>query len=221
MIIAKDIKKAYFSGKTRIDALKGVNLEIEKGSLVAITGTSGSGKTTLLNIIGGLDRKFSGEVLIQGMSIRNFRDQELSLFRNKTIGFVFQAFHLIPHMTVAENVSLPSLFGMISGDIEKKIQDSLERVSLLHKEFSNPTQLSAGEKQRVAIARALFNSPSLILCDEPTGNLDEKTGESIIDLFESLNKNDGITFVIVTHEKKVSERAKKIIKLENGIIVNS
>jgi putative ABC transport system ATP-binding protein len=124
-------------------------------------------------------------------------------------------------MTVAENVSLPSLFGMISGDIEKKIQDSLERVSLLHKEFSNPTQLSAGEKQRVAIARALFNSPSLILCDEPTGNLDEKTGESIIDLFESLNKNDGITFVIVTHEKKVSERAKKIIKLENGIIVNS
>jgi len=203
-------------------ALKGINLEIAEGAFVKVVGTSGSGKTTLLNIIGGLDTGYSGTAMVAGLNLRSMSDRELSRFRNETVGFVFQHFHLLDHLDALQNVTLGSFFSRgEEAEPEERAEQVLVRVGLKDKLHSLPGQLSGGQKQRVAIARALFNRPRLILADEPTGNLDTRTSGQIIGLFESLNKEDGITVVAVTHEDHLFRRATAGIRLEDGRMVEA
>ena len=203
-------------------ALKGINLEIAEGAFVKVVGTSGSGKTTLLNIIGGLDTGYSGTAMVAGLNLRSMSDRELSRFRNETVGFVFQHFHLLDHLDALQNVTLGSFFSRgEEAEPEERAEQVLVRVGLKDKLHSLPGQLSGGQKQRVAIARALFNRPRLILADEPTGNLDTRTSGQIIGLFESLNKEDGITVVAVTHEDHLFRWATAGIRLEDGRMVEA
>ncbi len=199
-------------------ALHGVDLEVGRGEFVAVVGRSGSGKTTLLHILGGLDRHYQGQVRVRGRDLATLDDRGLSRMRNATIGFVFQAFHLLPHLSVLQNVLLPSRFSGIEdpGLFEGRAREALERTGLTHKASSLPTRLSAGERQRVAIARAILNRPELLLCDEPTGNLDAQTGRAVLDIFLDLCARDGTTLVIATHEARVSEAAGRRIVLEAG-----
>ena len=202
--------------------MRGINLEIAEGAFVKVVGTSGSGKTTLLNIIGGLDTGYSGTAMVAGLNLRSMSDRELSRFRNETVGFVFQHFHLLDHLDALQNVTLGSFFSRgEEAEPEERAEQVLVRVGLKDKLHSLPGQLSGGQKQRVAIARALFNRPRLILADEPTGNLDTRTSGQIIGLFESLNKEDGITVVAVTHEDHLFRRATAGIRLEDGRMVEA
>jgi putative ABC transport system ATP-binding protein len=202
--------------------LRGINLEIAEGAFVKVVGTSGSGKTTLLNIIGGLDTGYSGTAVVAGLNLRSMSDRELSRFRNETVGFVFQHFHLLDHLDALQNVTLGSFFAQAEeAEPEERAEQVLVRVGLKDKLHSLPGQLSGGQKQRVAIARALFNRPRLILADEPTGNLDTRTSGQIIGLFESLNKEDGITVVAVTHEDHLFRRATAGVRLEDGRMVEA
>jgi putative ABC transport system ATP-binding protein len=190
--------------------------------MVAIVGTSGSGKTTLLNIIGGLDRDFSGTASVSGRDLRTMSDADLAGFRSQSIGFVFQHFNLLDHLSALENVALPNAFAAGShrlSDPHARAAETLTALGLGEKLHEKPTNLSGGQKQRVAIARALFFRPKLLLCDEPTGSLDTKTGHQIIETFRSLNK-DGYTIAIITHETRVSEAARRIIRIEDGEIVD-
>lgn len=198
-------------------ALDGVSVSVDGGEFVAVVGRSGSGKTTLLNIIGGLDRAYSGRVEVMGREISRMNDADLSRFRNSSIGFVFQAFHLLSHLTVIQNVTLPEHFGR--GDMKdasERARQALERVGLLSRAASFPHELSAGERQRVAIARAILNRPSIVLCDEPTGNLDAQTGQTVIDIFKDLNRQDGTTFLVATHEDRMASVADRVISLVDG-----
>ncbi|HHW97434.1 ABC transporter ATP-binding protein [Myxococcota bacterium] len=203
-------------------AIQDLNLQIEAGEFVAIVGRSGSGKTTLLNILGGLDRDYEGQVFIADQNLAKMDDVELSKMRNQTIGFVFQAFHLLPQLTVFENVLLPSRFSDYSDTeiFQQRAQIALARTGLLHRASSLPTSLSAGERQRVAIARAILNRPPILLCDEPTGNLDAETGQLVLDLFMELCENDGTTLIIATHEQRVSKAATRKVVLEAGRLVD-
>lgn len=194
--------------------LDSADLEVASGELVAVMGRSGSGKSTLLHILGGLDSQYQGDVTVAGVSLRGLNDAALSRFRNGTVGFVFQSFHLVPGLNALENVALPSFFGASGGDARA----ALERVGLSHKASRQPSQLSGGERQRVAIARALYARPKVLFCDEPTGNLDAATGAEIIALFESLNA-EGLTVLAVTHEERVSRAAKRVLRLESGKLV--
>lgn len=221
MITIENLSKSYQSGKTEHTVLDKLNLTIEKGEFLSIIGTSGSGKTTLLNLIGGLDSKHSGQITIGGVNLKSLNDKKLSAFRNNHIGFVFQSFHLIPHLTCLENVMLPSYFGG-----QAKVENPLERAKTVLKEVGleskineKPAEMSGGQKQRVAIARALFNHPEIILCDEPTGSLDRTTGIQVLELFKKLNKQHNITFLMVTHEEHISKSGKRIIRLEEGKII--
>lgn len=201
-------------------ALADVSLSIFAGELVSIVGTSGSGKTTLLNMVGGLDRAYEGSVRVFGRDLRVMRDNELSAFRNETIGFVFQHFHLLPHLTCVENVLLPSYFSHHGGaEALRHATEVLDKVGLSEKATVKPGNLSGGQKQRVAIARALLHRPRIILCDEPTGNLDRKTGEQILDIFARLNREDGITVFIITHEEHVARATRRTVRLEGGSVV--
>jgi ABC-type lipoprotein export system ATPase subunit len=201
-------------------ALADVSLSILAGELVSIVGTSGSGKTTLLNMVGGLDRAYEGSVRVFGRDLRVMRDNELSAFRNETIGFVFQHFHLLPHLTCVENVLLPSYFSHHGGaEALRHATEVLDKVGLSEKATVKPGNLSGGQKQRVAIARALLHRPRIILCDEPTGNLDRKTGEQILDIFARLNREDGITVFIITHEEHVARATRRTVRLEGGSVV--
>lgn len=201
-------------------ALVDVSLSILAGELVSIVGTSGSGKTTLLNMVGGLDRAYEGSVRVFGRDLRVMRDNELSAFRNETIGFVFQHFHLLPHLTCVENVLLPSYFSHHGGaEALRHAAEVLDKVGLSEKATVKPGNLSGGQKQRVAIARALLHRPRIILCDEPTGNLDRKTGEQILDIFARLNREDGITVFIITHEEHVARATRRTVRLEGGSVV--
>ncbi len=222
MIIAMEgITKHYGSGAGRQQVLYNVNLNIERSELVSIVGTSGSGKSTLLNIIGGLDRDFEGKVKVENTSYNGLSDRSLSILRNKTIGFIFQSFNLLDHLTCWENVALPSFFDQKpSGNAKDRAVEVLERLGLGNKVNVTPGNLSGGQKQRVAIARALFNKPKILLCDEPTGNLDTKTGAQIIELFKELNEKDGITLILVTHEDRLSRVAQRVLRLEDGKIVD-
>ncbi len=204
-------------------AIQDLNLQIEAGEFVAIVGRSGSGKTTLLNILGGLDRDYEGQVFIADQNLAKMDDVELSRMRNQTIGFVFQAFHLLPQLTVFENVLLPSRFSDYSDTeiFQQRAQIALARTGLLHRASSLPTSLSAGERQRVAIARAILNRPPILLCDEPTGNLDAETGQLVLDLFMELCENDGTTLIIATHEQRVSKAASRKVVLEAGRLVDN
>ncbi len=220
MIELNQITKTYVTGELEYQALKGIDLTINPNDYLALMGSSGSGKSTLMNIIGALDVPTSGEYLLRNKPIHELDDNQISEFRNQEIGFVFQTFNLLPKLSALENVGLPLLY---ANNIEKeereaKSKEMLELVGLGDKLLNKPNEMSGGQRQRVAIARALVNSPSLILADEPTGNLDSKTSESIMELFKNLH-NNGQTILLVTHEKEISEFAQRTIVLKDGIII--
>ena len=216
IIEIKGLKKSYDKGK--IKALTGIDLEIKKGEFVSIIGPSGSGKSTLLNMIGALDTAGEGSVEVAGIDLAKTKD--LSNFRSQEIGFVFQLHNLIPNLTVLENVQIPMIGTSISGkDMEKRALDLLKSVDLEDRVDQRPTKLSGGERQRVAIARALVNKPSIILADEPTGALDSKTGDIILDLLKDLHKKENVTLVMVTHEPYVANMADRIITVRDGKII--
>ncbi|MDX2092407.1 MAG: ABC transporter ATP-binding protein [Kofleriaceae bacterium] len=219
----RDVTKSYGSGAGSTKVLRGVSLDVEKGELVALVGQSGSGKSTLLNIIGGLDHPDAGEVEVLGIDTLKAGDTKRAKLRNQSIGFVFQAFNLMDHLTCLGNVTFPSAFanGLGPKEIEARGRESLRRVGLSDYAHRRPGELSGGQKQRVAIARALFGAPKLLLCDEPTGNLDSETGKEVIDFFRELNAKDGVTLVIVTHERRVSSVAQRVIAMRDGMIVET
>lgn len=206
-------------GDNEVQALQGVTVEIDKGEFVSITGFSGSGKSTLMHILGCLDVPSSGEYFIDDVAVTSADRDELARIRNKKIGFVFQKFYLLPDLTASENVALPQLYaGVSEQEAAQKAEVLLEKVGLSHRADHYPFQLSGGQQQRVAIARALSNEPSIILADEPTGNLDSTTGDAIMDLFCELNTKHQTTIIIVTHEPLVAERTKRVIELIDGKI---
>lgn len=216
IIEIKGLKKSYDKGK--ITALNGIDLEIKKGEFVSIIGPSGSGKSTLLNMIGALDTAGEGSVEVAGIDLTKTKD--LSKFRSQEIGFVFQLHNLIPNLTVLENVQIPMIGTSISGkDMEKRALELLKSVDLEDRINQRPTKLSGGERQRVAIARALVNNPSIILADEPTGALDSKTGDIILNLLKNLHKKENVTLVMVTHEPYVANMADRIITVRDGKIL--
>jgi putative ABC transport system ATP-binding protein len=221
MLEIKNVSKIYGEGNSQVVALKDVSLQVSKGDFVAIMGPSGSGKSTLLNIIGCLDKLSSGEVLFDGKRIDNLSENDLVSIRRGKIAYVFQQFHLIPSLNALENVILPLMFGGASknGAGKKEALNMLKRVGLENRADHKPSELSGGEQQRIAIARALVSDPLLILADEPTGNLDQKTGKQILGLLDELNQ-DGRTIVMVTHDYEIAKHAKEIIVLEDGSIVD-
>jgi len=217
----RDVTKSYGAGAARTQVLRGISLDVEQGELIALVGQSGSGKSTLLNIIGGLDHPDAGEVEVLGMDTQRASDSKRAQQRNESIGFVFQAFNLLDHLSVLDNVVLPASFSRKNGDIVERGKESLRRVGLSDFAQRKPGELSGGQKQRVAIARALFGQPKLLLCDEPTGNLDSETGKEVIEFFRELNAKDGVTLLIVTHERRVSSVAKRVIAMRDGMIVET
>lgn len=220
VIEAQNLKKRYQMGKLDVSALKGVNLRVEAGEFMSIMGSSGSGKTTLLNLIGALDRPTEGRVLIKGTDIAGLDDNELADLRNREIGFVFQFFNLMARMSALKNVEMPMAFaGVLQERRKKRATELLERVGLGDRLDHRPTELSGGEQQRVAIARALVNDPSVVLCDEPTGNVDTETGKEIIMILRKLNKEQRQTFVIVTHDPLVAGSVDRIAHMQDGIII--
>jgi putative ABC transport system ATP-binding protein len=219
VIRARNIVKEYMDGDgTLVRVLDGLSLDMGQGEFVAVVGPSGSGKSTLLHLLGGLDVHYQGDVEVGGVRLRGLEDKALARFRNTHVGFVFQSFHLIPNLSAVENVLLPSHFGPVSTDARKRAEAVLERVGLLAKKDRAPVRLSGGERQRVAIARALFTGPRLLLCDEPTGNLDAATGAGVIQLFEELHR-EGLTLLVVTHEDRMSSAARRVLRLKEGRLV--
>jgi len=215
-----DLCKVYRMGLTEIHALKNVNLKVYRGEMVAVVGPSGSGKTTLLNLIGTLDKPTSGKIYIDGEDITTKSEKELTLLRRKKIGFVFQFYNLIPVLTAYENVELPLLIsGVPKKEREKRVRKLLEMVGLEDRMNHRPDELSGGEQQRVAIARALVNNPSIILADEPTGDLDTETGLMVVQLMRKLAKEEDSTVIMVTHDPQISEIADRIIYLRDGKII--
>ena len=216
----KEITKIYRMGKIEVPALCGINLIVNKGEFVSIMGPSGCGKSTLMHIIGCLDRPTNGHILLDEVDVDELNDNALAEIRNKKVGFVFQTFNLLPKLTAIENVELPLIyFGLSFIERRKKAIDLLNLVGLAERANHKPTELSGGQSQRVAIARALANDPSIILADEPTGNLDSKSGDEIIHLFTELN-NRGVTMIIVTHDQEIADHSKRIVRLKDGLIVS-
>jgi putative ABC transport system ATP-binding protein len=214
-----DVKKSYFLPKITIDVLRGVSLEVVTGDLVAIIGPSGSGKSTLLNLIGCLDRPTSGQYLLEGIDVSEKTDDELASIRNAKLGFVFQSFNLLPKLPAWKNVAVPLLYsGVNVAERKERAMEMLSRVGLEGRAEHAPSELSGGEQQRVAIARALVNNPTIILADEPTGNLDTKSGKEIMEIFSRLN-DEGATIVMVTHELTLTKAASRIVTMRDGLIV--
>jgi len=219
MIELRDITKTYKkNGEMEVRVLQGVSLDIKKGEFVAIMAPSGMGKTTLMNILGCLDRPSSGTYKLEGVEVEKLNDDQLSLIRNEKIGFVFQTFNLLPRASALENVELPMIYSPRSGDLSKKAMEALKAVGLGDRIHYKPSELSGGQQQRVAIARALVNNPSIILADEPTGNLDTASSEEIMTIFKSLHQEDR-TLILVTHEADIAQRAKRLIQMKDGKVV--
>ncbi len=223
MIRVRGLHKTYRDETRTIEVLSGADFEAKAGEFIAIRGRSGSGKTTLINIIGGLDRDYVGEVHVQDAALSTLSDANMAHYRSATVGFVFQSFHLLRHLTVLDNVSLPAVFARGDGagspeEIRARATLLLEEVDLADHAQALPSQLSGGQKQRVAIARALFNRPPVLVCDEPTGNLDAVTAEEILDLFARLNTKLGTTLLVVTHDPHVAERATRQVTVLDGQI---
>lgn len=218
IIDINNIKKVYEMGEEKLFALNGVDVVIERNEYVAIMGPSGSGKSTLMNIIGCLDTPTSGKYILNGKDVHEMDDDELAEIRNKEIGFVFQTFNLLPRNNALHNVELPLIYsGLSKAERIKQAKEALANVGLADRMMHKPNELSGGQRQRVAVARALVNNPSIILADEPTGNLDTKTGEEIMALFTDLNKK-GNTIILVTHEEEIARHANRIIKIRDGLI---
>lgn len=213
-----DIRKSYFLGKQELKVLKGISLAILKNEYVALMGPSGSGKSTLMNILGCLDSPTGGTYILNGQDVSKMSDDELAEIRNIEIGFVFQQFNLLPRLTAVENVALPLIYyGASKKERNERALEMLERVGLADRSHHKPNELSGGQNQRVAIARALVNNPSIILADEPTGNLDSKTSKEIMNIFDKIQA-DGNTVMLVTHEEDIAQHAHRIIRLKDGII---
>jgi len=214
-----DITKTYTVGCMEYPALRGVSFRIEKGELASIIGPSGSGKSTILNIVGALDRPTSGRVFIDGINVRKMNDDQLSVLRNRKIGFVYQSFNLIQRLTAAENVEMPLLARTIESSVRhNRALKMLKAVGLGRKVNKRPYELSGGEQQRVAVARALVTQPALVIGDEPTGNLDSKTTSDILNLITHVNKTTGATFILVTHNQEVAEKTHRIISIRDGLV---
>ncbi len=219
MLEIKNVSKTYGNGSSSVGALRNISLQIDDGDFVAITGPSGSGKSTLLSVIGGLEKVSAGEVILDGRRIDNMSEKELVEIRRKKVAYVFQQYHLIPSLTALENVLLPLTFGGLDGGGKERAATMLQEVGLEKRAKHKPGQLSGGEQQRVAIARALVNGCSLILADEPTGNVDQKTGVEILRLFRKANE-DGHTIIMVTHSPEIARQGKRIVTLRDGEIVD-
>jgi putative ABC transport system ATP-binding protein len=218
VIKLRNIRRSFEMGDESLLVLKGVDLDIFEGEYTAIVGPSGSGKTTLMNILGCLDSATEGEYYLDGIEVSQLSDNQLSQIRNEKIGFVFQTFNLLPRMTALDNVALPLVYaGYSRSERRKHAEEALKRVDLGNRLDHRPNQLSGGQRQRVAIARALVTKPAMVLADEPTGNLDSKTGGEIIKLFERLN-SEGVTLIIVTHERSLAEKARRQVEIVDGLI---
>ncbi len=216
MISVKELRKTYIMGAEKVHALQSITMDIEKNEYLALMGPSGSGKSTLMNLLGCLDTPSSGKYYLNGTNVSTMTDSELAEIRNKEIGFVFQTFNLLPRLTALENVALPLVYAGISKSKRREMaMNALESVSLADRVTHKPNELSGGQRQRVAIARALVNNPSIILADEPTGNVDSKTSEEIMGLFEKIHQN-GNTVIVVTHERDIAKHAHRIIRLIDG-----
>jgi putative ABC transport system ATP-binding protein len=211
----KDLKREYVMSKdVSVDALRGVSFDIEKGEFLSVVGSSGSGKSTLLNILGGLDWEYEGNIIVDGKDIKEY---DHNFYRRYVVGTIFQQFHLIPSLNVEENILLPYKFSKRKGEnINQRLEYILKMIGLEDRRKHLPKELSGGQAQRVAIGRALIDSPKIVLADEPTGNLDSKIGDSIVTLLEELNKEEGVTVILVTHDRKIAEKTKRIITLVDG-----
>ena len=217
----RNIHKHYHDGDRRLDILNGVDLEVRAGEILAISGSSGAGKSTLLHLMGTLDDPNAGDILFGGIALSAMAKSEVNRIRNEEIGFVFQFYHLLPEFTALENVMMPALAqGKRKKSCMERAEYLIEKVGLTDRMTHKPGQLSGGEQQRVAIARALFNEPGVILSDEPTGNLDESTGNSIVELLLNLNKEEGMTLVMVTHDEQLAQRADRWVQMHEGIVTN-
>jgi putative ABC transport system ATP-binding protein len=221
IVRGEDLTRHFRLGPVTVQALRGVNFSLARGEFVAIMGASGCGKSTLMNIIGLLDRPTSGQYFILGQEVGGLSDADMSRIRNQAIGFVFQSFHLLPKLTACENVELPLVYrGTPARSRRVRAREMLDRVNLWDREAHHPSELSGGQQQRVAIARALVGRPEIILADEPTGALDPATTQEIMDLFTSLNREDGMTILLITHDVKVASLAGRVIRLQDGRIVD-
>lgn len=220
VVDARDLKKVYRMGLVDVFALRGVSVNINKGEIVAIMGPSGSGKSTLMNLLGCLDRSTSGKYILNGKDVSQISGNDLAFIRNKEVGFVFQSYNLLPRATALSNVMLPLRYsrGEKIENAEERAAELLDQVGLKNRISHKPYEMSGGEQQRVAIARALVNEPSILLADEPTGNLDSKSGKEIIDLLVEINKKRGVTLIIVTHALEVAKQTHRLIELEDGMV---
>jgi putative ABC transport system ATP-binding protein len=218
VIEAQNLSKVYQMGEVQVNALCGLSMKVARGEVVAIMGPSGSGKSTLMNIIGCLDRPTSGDYFLDGERVSNLKDDQLASIRNRKVGFVFQSFNLLPRATALSNVELPMRYSGISRGRKDRAHAALEAVGLSDRTHHRPGELSGGQQQRVAIARALVNNPAILLADEPTGNLDTRSGVEIMQLLLSLNSDRGTTLVIVTHDPEVASRTQRIIRIRDGAV---
>lgn len=220
MIELQNVHKVYRTGDETVEALKDITLTIEDGEFVAIVGPSGSGKSTLLHLIAGLDKTTEGTITVEGKNLQRLKDRDISKYRNKTIGLVFQDFHLQTHLTLLENVEVPLMFApgkkRKEATMQKKAKELLELVDVGDRMHHRPSEISGGQKQRTAIARAIINKPSILLADEPTGNLDSMTGQSIIALLKKLHKKENMTLVVVTHDREIAKYADRTIEIKDG-----
>jgi putative ABC transport system ATP-binding protein len=220
VIDVRELKKIYHIGEIEVPALQGVNIQVQRGEVVAVMGPSGSGKSTLMNMIGCLDSPSEGVYILDGLQVSDLRDDQLAEVRNKKIGFVFQKYNLLPRVSALENVELPLHYSGQAFHMLQRASDALKAVGLEDRMHHKPNELSGGQQQRVAIARAIVNDPAIILADEPTGNLDSQAGKEIMDLLLGLNRERGTTLIIVTHDPDVSGLAKRIIHLRDGLVVD-